>query len=84
MAADIESESLPAHVSICEQRYHNLDQRIQQIEQRIEKIEDLVGDIHAKIDHLAQKHTNRWDTAQVSTIGVLMAMVSYFITKNLF
>jgi len=84
MPTDIESHSLPAHVSICEQRYHNLDQRIQQIEQRIEKIEDMVCNIYQKLDQMAQTHHNRWDTAQVSTIGVLMAVCSYFMTKNLF
>lgn len=82
--ADIESESLPAHVSLCQQRYHHLDLRIQQIERRIEKIEELVIDIHQKIDQLNQKQNEKWDKGQVAVIGLLLGVCGYLLTKGFF
>lgn len=78
---DIESESLPAHVSICQQRYYNLEMRLNGLEKRIEKIEGLVQDIHDKIDGLAQRQTAKWDRTQVAAITLLMGVIGFVVAR---
>ncbi len=34
-AKDIESESLPAHVALCQERYENMDRRLARIEKAL-------------------------------------------------
>lgn len=81
MTHDIESESLPAHVSICQQRYHNLELRLNGLEKRIEKIEGLVQDIHDKIEGLARKQTDKWDRTQVAAITILMGVIGFVMAR---
>lgn len=81
---DIESESLPAHVSICQQRYHALEVRLNGLENRIEKIEELVMDIHQKIDRLAHSQTKKWDSTQTAIIAGLIGLACFLVGKILF
>lgn len=80
---DIEAESLPAHVSICQQRYHHLNLRIDQIEKQVEKIEKLVIDIHSKIADLAERQNQRWDKTQVALIASLVGVVGFLFSRFL-
>jgi len=80
---DIEAESLPAHIAICQQRYHNLEVRLNGLEKRIERIEGLVEDIHRKIDGLAQRQTDKWDRTQVAAIAALVSLITFLASRLL-
>lgn len=82
--ADIERESLDAHVSICEQRYLNLDSRMTGLEKKVERIEELLGDIHQKIDGLAQKQNKQINSTLIYIIGLLLAICGGLISKMFF
>lgn len=82
--SDIESESLPAHVSICQQRYLHLETRIHSVEERMEKIETILLDIHHKIDALTHRHHQRWNQTQIGVIGLLLAVSGYLLSLRLF
>lgn len=38
MSSEIENQSLPAHVSLCAQRYQHLDERIRSVEQKVDDV----------------------------------------------
>lgn len=42
-AVDIESKSLPAHVSVCQERYKNLDKRLTSIENEVKNVYDEIS-----------------------------------------
>jgi hypothetical protein len=48
---DIESESLPAHVSICQERYKQLDSRIGSVERHLIAIDITLSEIRDAINH---------------------------------
>lgn len=83
MIQAIETENLAAHVSICEQRYLNLEARLNEVERRIENIEGLVEKIHNKIDSMAQNQETRWDASKTAIIGAL-AGLAMFLLGHLF
>jgi hypothetical protein len=74
-AHDIETESLPAHVSICQERYRALESRLDQVETRIEQIHQVLRDIRDDIQDIRDNHAQRWNSAQIGTIAVLMTMI---------
>jgi hypothetical protein len=84
MTYEIESESLPAHVSICQERYLGLSARFDTLEQRIEKIEAMVVDIHTHIHALDQRTNHKWDRTQTAIIGGLIGLVTYLATRLFF
>lgn len=43
MFTQIENESLPAHVSICSERYKNLDERIRNIETKVDYLNSTIS-----------------------------------------
>ena len=79
MINEIETQNLAAHVSICEQRYLNLEARLNEVERRIEKIEQLVTNINQKIDDLAQTQENKWDASKTAIIGGLAGLATYLL-----
>lgn len=81
---DIESESLPAHVSICHQRYLHLESRLHTMESRIEKIERGIEDIKKELQIIAAANSSRWTNAQIAVIGILMGVVGWLLPKILF
>lgn len=83
MAYDIESESLPAHVSLCQERYRALEGRLDTMEEKIQRIESLVMDIHDDLKNLSNRQNDRWSAAQVGVISVLIAVVG-FLSAHLF
>ena len=72
---DIESESLPAHVSICQERYQALEHRLDQVEHKITEIHQILRDIRDDLQDMREHHARRWDTAQIAIIAVLMSLV---------
>lgn len=81
---DIESESLPAHVSICHQRYLHLESRLADVDRRIGKIESGIEDIKRELQGIAAANSSRWTNAQIAVIGILMGVVGWLLPKILF
>lgn len=84
MISDIETESLAAHASICEQRYLNLDNRMTGLEKKVERIEELLGDIHQKIDRLSDQQNKQINAGLVYCVGLLLTVCGGLITKLFF
>lgn len=72
---DIETESLPAHVSICQERYRALESRLDQVEARIMDLHTVLRDIRDDLQDLRDSHSQRWNSAQIGTIGLLMTII---------
>lgn len=83
MEYDIESESLPAHVSLCQERYRALEARLDTMEEKIQKIESLVQDIHNNLQKLSNRQNDRWSSAQIGVISVLISVIG-FLSARLF
>ena len=81
---DIESESLPAHVSICQERYQALEHRLDQVEHKIAEVHRVLRDIRDDLQDIRDHHAQRWDTAQIATIGILMTIIGALATRLLF
>lgn len=81
--SDVESESLPAHVSICQQRYRTLYDRLDRVDARMEKIENTLIEINNKLEQLQYRQHRRWEQAQLGLIGVLVGVVSMVIAGYL-
>ena len=81
---DIERTSLDAHVSICEQRYLNLDNRMTGLEDKVERIEKSLGEIHHKIDNLGDKQNKQINSVLIYVIGVLLSICGGLIAKMFF
>ena len=84
MISEIENQSLEAHVSICEQRYLNLDNRMTGLEKKVERIEELLSDIHQKIDRLGEKQTKQINSTLIYVIGILLTVCGALISKLFF
>jgi len=82
--SDIESESLAAHVGICQQRYLNLEGRIDDLGLRMEKIEALVSDIRDRLQAITEKQNKKWDGAQTAIISLLVSAVAFLLIKTLY
>jgi predicted nucleic acid-binding Zn-ribbon protein len=82
--SDIETESLAAHASICEQRYLNLDNRMTGLEKKVERIEKSLGDIHQKIDLLGEKQDKQIKSSLIYIIGLLLTVCGGLISKIFF
>ena len=74
-AHDIESNSLPAHVSICQERYRALEARFEEVEAKIDRINATLLEIRIDLSDLRDAQHTRWNTAQMSLIGVLTAVI---------
>jgi len=81
MAHEIETESLPAHVSICEERYKILEMRMKNVEVSIEKLQELIRDVHKKIDNIGSQHNRKWDATQVAAISLLLCALGFAISR---
>jgi len=80
---DIESDSLPAHVSICQERYQRLADRLEAMDQRMDRIEHSLAEIKTCLDTVKNQHYNQWDRLRDVTIGVLVAAVGYLAARLL-
>ena len=64
-AADIEKESLEAHVELCAERYDRTMERMEHIEDRLTQVETVLQEIKAM---LAQKETDSY--RKLISIGI--------------
>lgn len=83
MEYDIESESLPAHVSLCQERYKALESRLDNLEEKIQKIESLAQSIHNDLQSLSNRQSDRWSSAQIGLISLLISVIG-FLSARLF
>lgn len=81
--SDVESESLPAHVSICQERYRTLYDRLDRVDARMEKIEHMLQEIGQQLDRVHDRHYRRWEQAQLGVIGVLVGIMGMVIAGYL-
>lgn len=64
-AADIEKESLAAHVELCAERYDRTMERMEHLDDRLTKVEEVLQEIKAM---LAQKETDGY--RKMISIGI--------------
>jgi len=85
--ADIERESLDAHVSLCELRYQALERRLHQVEESLESLQTLLLQIRDSLSQLPAQQTQlqnqKWERFQWSLIGVLSAVAAWALVKVL-
>lgn len=74
---DIESESLPAHVSICQERYRHLENRLDRVDARLDSIDHNLEQIQHSIKSITDQHQNRWQHLQWAVIGGLWSLVVF-------
>lgn len=82
--AAIETENLEAHVSICEQRYLNLETRLDALENKIERIETLLCNINEKIQDLNVTHDSQINQGLIYVVGMLLAACGWLANKLFF
>lgn len=82
MTHPIETENLAAHVSLCEERYRALDARFTHLEHKIDDLAQVVQDIHTDLHALRDRTSDRWNTLQVSVIGVLLTITGALIAHT--
>jgi hypothetical protein len=73
---EIENESLPAHVSICQERYLALGHRLQQVEQRLDSVDVQLQAIMSMINQVHQDQQAQWTQARNWLIGTLLSIVA--------
>lgn len=81
---DIESESLPAHVSICQERYRALETKFIEVDRKIDSVNAVLVSIRDDINQITTDNHHRWSSAQIAVIGLLTsvigALIGYIIT----
>lgn len=82
---DIESESLPAHVSICQERYNQLDQRITSIERKLIGIDITLCEIRDAIQGDRKENFKlflTWASVIITTlIGITGTVLYHYILR---
>jgi hypothetical protein len=73
---DIENESLPAHVSICQERYRALESRLNSVERQLESVDVQLQAIMSSISQVHQDQQAQWTQARNWLIGILITAVS--------
>jgi hypothetical protein len=71
--SDIESESLPTHVSLCQQRYAHLDNRLEKMEKKLDGLEHNINKF--RLDFFKIMVTTA-GTIVVSVIGAIALFLS--------
>ena len=79
--SDIENKSLEAHVSLCQERYIALQRRLDAVESNLIKIETMLHDLSQQMILLAKQNSNKWNTIQLGTIGVLLSVVGFLASR---
>ena len=82
---DIESESLPAHVSICQERYKQLDLRLNSVEQHLIKIDNILVEIRDSVAQQQQDNSKMfltWAGVVITTlIGTCGYLIAHYVIK---
>lgn len=86
-----ENEDLNLHVSLCEQRYRDLERRLEAFDERLTKMEDQISSIKREmaagfnnIQLLIEKQNNARTIQVIATFGTIaaavVALLGYVIT----
>ena len=79
---DIESTSLPAHVSICQERYQRLADRLDAVDDRITRIEITLEAIHQDLRDMHERQSGLWDRLKDVVIGMLAASTAFLFIRT--
>jgi phage shock protein A len=83
--ADIERESLDAHVSLCELRYQALEHRLVQVEESLASLQTLLLQIRDSLAQLPAQQTQlqaqKWERVQWGLIGVLAGVAGWALVR---
>ena len=82
--ADIEKESLEAHVELCAIRYNNLDTKLNNLEQRLDKLELHMVDIKNTLLNKSSESNKQTISIFTTFMGILLAGLIGFITSGIF
>jgi len=82
--AEIEKQSLEAHVEICAVRYANLETKLQNLEHRMDKLEGHLVDIKDSLTSKVDGQSKQTVSTLVSIFGVILAGLIGFIGHALF
>jgi len=82
--AEIEKQSLEAHVEICAVRYANLETKLENLEHRMDKLEGYLIGIKDSLDEKFEGRGKQNVSALVSIFGVILAGLIGFIGHALF
>ena len=77
---DIEEQSLPAHVSLCAERYKHLDARITNIEKHLLAIDITLSEIRDAINHDHKAQLKQFLTWASVIIAGLLGTCGWLIT----
>ena len=91
MAPKTENEDLNLHVSLCEQRYKELEGRLDVLDQKIRKVEDQIHDLKTSVSNgfneirlLIEKQNNARTIQLIATFGTItvavVGLLGYIIT----
>lgn len=75
MSSDIESENLPTHVSLCSERYKQLDKRLEDLEKKVDELRDI-------ITHMRISFNKAVWTAAGSIIVAVISAFAVFLSKH--
>ena len=82
--AEIEKQSLEAHVEICAVRYANLETKLENLEHRMDKLEGYLVGIKDSLDEKLEGRGKQNVSAIISILGVILAGLIGFIGHALF
>jgi predicted nucleic acid-binding Zn-ribbon protein len=82
--AEIEKQSLEAHVEICAVRYANLETKLENLEHRMDKLEGHLVDIKDSLTNKVAGQDKQTVSALVSIFGIILAGLIGFIGHALF
>ena len=81
--ADIEKESLEAHVELCSERYKALHDKLDAINSRLDMNEAIIADIHEAVTKNESNRTKQLMAWGTGIIASLTAAVAYLIIQQI-
>lgn len=72
MSFELESESLPAHVSLCAERYKQLDKRLEDLEKKVDDLRDIITNMRVSFNKAL------WTAAGSIVVAVITAVGLFF------
>jgi len=82
--AQIEKESLEAHVEICAVRYANLETKLENFEQRMDKLEGYLVGIRDSLEKKLDGQTKASTGYIVTIFGVILSALLGYISHGIF
>lgn len=81
---EIENKSLEAHVSLCAERYKQLDTRLTNVEQRLDKIETGLTEIKTLLQQDKSQLSNKVIVAAGTIITTLVSAIGFLLAHYVF